>query len=87
MFNEFAGSATMHSPAPHVAYQLTAAKVKASELLIKYEPLGAVKPIFAAFKGKGKAIAKRKHDEIDEDKDKDEEEMDGSDIDDDDGPW
>ena len=82
MFDEFTGSATMHSPAPHVAYQLTAAKVKASELLIEYEPLGAVKPISAAFKGKGKAPAKRKHGEIDEDKDEDEEETDGSDSDD-----
>ena len=44
----------MHSPAPHVAYQLTAAKAKASELLIEYEPLGDVKPISVAFTGKGK---------------------------------
>ena len=87
MFNEFTGSATVHSPAPHVAYQPPAAKVKAPELLIGYEPLGAVKPISAAFKGKGKATTKRKHVEIDEDKDKDEEEIDGSDIDDDGGPW
>ena len=28
MFDKFTGSATMHSPAPHVAYQLTATKVK-----------------------------------------------------------
>ena len=75
MSSEFTGSATIHSSAPHVAYQLTAAKVKASKLLIEYEPLGAVKPISAEFKGKGKATAKRKHDEIDEDKDKDK------------GPW
>ena len=81
-FSEFTGSATMHSPSPHVAYQPTAAKVKAPELLIEHGPLGAVRPISAAFKkGKGKAPAKRKHDEIDEDKDKDEEEMDGSDSD------
>ena len=74
MFSEFTGSATMH--------QLTATKAKAPELLIEYEPLGAVKPISAAFKkGKGKAPAKRKHDEIEEDKEKDEEEMDGSDSD------
>ena len=85
MFSEFTGSAAMHSPAPHVAYQLTAANAKASELLIEYEPLGSVKPISAAFKGKGKALAKRKHGEIDEEKDKDEEEMDGSDSDDDEG--
>ena len=71
----------MNSPAPNVAYHLTAAKVKASELPIDYEPLGPVEPIKAAFKGKGPA--KRKHGEI---KDKDEEEMDGSDMEfDDDG--
>ena len=58
------------APAPDVAYQLTAAKVKAPDLLIEYEPLGPVKPISAAFKGKGKAPAKRKHGEIDKDKDK-----------------
>ena len=53
--------------------------VKASELLIDYEPLGPVEPIKAAFKGKGKGPAKRKHEEIN---DKDEEEMDdGSDGD------
>ena len=40
MFDEFTGSATMNSPAPNVAYQLTAAKAKAPKLLIDYEPLG-----------------------------------------------
>ena len=80
-FNTFTGSGTMNSPAPNVAYHLTAAKAKAPELPIDYEPLGPVEPIKAAFKGKGPA--KRKHDAI---KDKDEEEMDGSDMyDDDDG--
>ena len=75
-FDKFTGSAAMQSPAPNVAYQLTAAKVKASELLIDYESLGPVTPISAAFKGsKGKAPAKRKHDETD---DKDEEEMNDS---------
>ena len=74
-FDNVTGSAVMQSPAPNVAYQLTAAKVKASEILIEYEPLGPVKPTSAAFKGKGKAPAKRKHDETD---DKDEEEMDDS---------
>ena len=71
-FGKFTGSAAMQSPAPNVAYQLTAAKVKAPELLIGYEPLvGPVTPmISAAFKGKGKAPAKRKHGEIDKDKDK-----------------
>ena len=77
----------MNSPAPNVAYHLTAAKVKASELLIDYEPLEPVEPIKVAFKSKGKGPAKRTHDEIDEDKDKDEEELDGSDMDDDGGPW
>ena len=54
----------MNSPAPNVAYHLTAAQVKASQLLIDYEPLGPVEPIKAAFKGKGKGPMKRKHDEI-----------------------
>ena len=75
-FDKFTtGSAAMQSPAPNAAYHLTAAKAKAPELLIDYEPLGPVKPISAAFKAKGKAPAKRKHDEID---DTDEEEMDDS---------
>ena len=52
----------------------TAAKVKAPELRVDYEPLGPVEPTKAAFKGKGKGPAKRKHDETN---DKDEEEMDG----------
>ena len=77
-FNNFTGSAAMQSPAPHIAHQFTAAKVKASNFLVEYEPLGPVKPISAVFKGKGKALAKRKHDEID---DKDEEEMDDGDSD------
>ena len=79
MFSEFTGSAAMHSPALHIAYQLTAAKVKASELLIEYELLGPIRPISAAFKGKGKAPAnakKRKRDDIDDDNDNDEEDMD-----------
>ena len=40
MFSEFAGSAAIRSPAPHVAYQLTAAEIKAPKLPIEYEPLG-----------------------------------------------
>ena len=79
-FDQFTSSAMMNSPAPDVAYHLTAAKAKAPEILIDYEPLGPVTPIKAAFKGKGKGSAKRKHVEIDEDKDKDEEEMDGSEM-------
>ena len=34
MFDQFTGSATMNSPAPNVAYHLTAAKAKAPELLL-----------------------------------------------------
>ena len=33
-FDQVTGSATMNSPAPHVAYLLTAAKAKASELVV-----------------------------------------------------
>ena len=85
-FNTSTGSVTMNSPAPHVAYHLTVAKVKASELPTDYEPLGPVGPIKAAFKGKGKApMKKRKHGDIDDDKDNDEKEIDGSDMDDEDG--
>ena len=57
MFDQFTGSATMNSPVPNAAYHLTAAKVKAPELLILIdcEPLGPVGPIKAAFKpGAGK---------------------------------
>ena len=81
-FDTVTGSGTMQSPAPNVAYRLTVAKVKASELPIDYEPLGPVEPIKAAFKGKGPA--KRKFEAIKNNKD--EEDMDdGSDMDDDDG--
>ena len=76
----------MNSPAPNVAYNLTVAKVKASELPADYEPLDPVEPIKATSKGNGKAPAKkRKRDDIDDDKDNDEEEMDSSDMDDDEG--
>ena len=85
-FNTPTASGTMNSPAPNVAYNLTVAKVKASELPTDYEPLGPVGPIKATFKGKGKApMKKRKHGDIDDVKDNDEEEMDGSDMDDDEG--
>ena len=85
-FNTSNGSVTMNSPAPNVAYHLTAAKVKASELPTDYELLGPVEPIKATFKGEGKApMKKRKHGDIDDDKDNDEEEMDSSDMDDDEG--
>ena len=85
-FDKFTGSAVMQSPAPNVAYHLAAAKVKAPELPIDYEPLGPVEPTKAAFKGKGPAKRKHGEIEIDEDKDKDEEEMDGSDMDDNGSP-
>ena len=62
--------------------QLTAAKVRASELLIGYESLGDVKPISVAFTGKGKAPAKRKRADRDDDeashKDEDEDDGDGA---------
>ena len=44
-FDQVTGSATMNSSARHVAYHLTAAKVKAPELVVDYEPLQAAKPI------------------------------------------
>ena len=78
----------MNSPAPNVAYLLTVAKVKTSELPTDYGPLGPVKPTKAAFKGmrKGKApMKKRKYGDIDDDKDNGEEEMDGANMDDDEG--
>ena len=84
-FNTSTGSVTMNSPAPNVAYHLTVAKVKASELPTDYEPFGPVEPIKVTFKGKGKGPAnakKRKRDDIDDDNDNDEEDMDdGSDGD------
>ena len=63
------------------AYQLTAAKAKASELLVDYEALGDVKPISVAFTGKGKAPAKRKRADSDDDEasNKDDEEEDDDD--------
>ena len=69
----------MSSPAPHVAYHFTAAKVQASELVVDYEPLQAAKPISAAFKDKGKAAAKRKHGEMDGSDGVDEDENDDDD--------
>ena len=72
----------MNSPAPNVAYNLTVAKVKASELPADYEALGPVDPIKVTFKGKGPADAKkRKRDDGDDAPDEDE---DGSGMEDDD---
>ena len=88
-FEQLTTSASMASPAPHVAFQLTAAKAKNSDLLVDYEPLPVVQPIAYAYKGKGKAPAKkRKRDEADDDElpfsDLDEDEaFVGSDIDED----
>ena len=71
----------MNSPASNVPYNLTVAKVKASERPDDYEQLEAVIPMKVTFKGKGGA-AKRKHGEIDDEEDNDEEDMDdGSDGD------
>ena len=78
-FDQVTGSATMSSPAPHVAYHFTAAKVQAPELVVDYEPLQAAKPISAAFKDKGKAAAKRKHGEMDGSDGVDEDENDADD--------
>ena len=78
-FNSFAGPAAMNSPAPNVAYNLTVAKVKASERPADYEPLDPVDPIKVTYKGKGKGPAnakKRKLNDDDDDKDEDEDEDD-----------
>ena len=86
MFDEFTGSATMNSPAPNVAYQLTAAKAKAPALPADYEPLDPVDPIKVTFKGKGKGPViskKRKRDDGGDDNDNDEDD-DGGGMDDDD---
>ena len=66
-FDKFTGSATMNSPAPHTAYNLTAAKVKASDVPTDYVPLESVEPIKAVFKGKGGAKRKRDADGVDND--------------------
>ena len=69
-FVQLTTSASMASPAPHVAFQLTNAKVRASAqyLLVDYEPLPGVQPIAVAYKGKGKGPAKkRKRDDADDD--------------------
>ena len=83
-FDNFAGPATMNSPAPNVPYNLTVAKVKASELPADYEALDPVDPIKVTFMGKGKGPAdakKRKRDDGDDAPDEDE---DGSGMEDDD---
>ena len=59
-FNTPTGSVTMNSPAPNVPYNLTVAKVKASERPADYEPLDPVDPIKVTFKGKGKGPANAK---------------------------
>ena len=83
-FDTFTGSATMNSPAPHTAYNLTAAKVKASDVPTDYVPLQSVEPTKAMFKGKGGAKRKRDADGVDNDDD-DEEDMDEGDDNDDSG--
>ena len=86
-FNQSTGSATMNSPAPNVAYNLTVAKVKASERPADYEPLEPVEPAKVTYKGKGKAPANAKKrardddgDRDGEDDDDDDEEMDDDDV-------
>ena len=72
----------MNSPAPNAPYNLTVAKVKASERPADYEALGPVDPIKVTFMGKGKGPAdakKRKRDDGDDDND--EEDEGGSDMD------
>ena len=64
----------MNSPAPNVAYNLTVAKVKASERPADYEPLEPVDPIKVTYKGKGKAPANAKKRARDDDDDNDEDE-------------
>ena len=78
-FVQLTTSASMASPAPHVAYRLTNAKVKASDVAMEYEPLSEVKPIAGAFKGKGPA-KKRRHEEIEEEQG--DEDMDDDDMED-----
>ena len=85
-FNSFAGPAAMNSPAPNVAYNLTVAKVKASERPADYEALEPVDPVKATFMGKGKGAAKKRARDDDgdrdgEDDDDDDEEMDINDDD------
>ena len=78
-FDKFTGPATMNSPAPNAAFNLTVAKVKAFAPPADYEPLDPVAPIKVTFKGKGKGPAnakKRKRDDGDDDNDEDEDEDD-----------
>ena len=61
-FDSFAGP-TSSSPAPNVPYNLTVAKVKASDTPADYEPLAPVVPIkvtFTSIKGKGPAGQKKR---------------------------
>ena len=84
-FNTSTGSVTMNSPAPNVPYNLTVAKVKASERPADYEALEPVEPAKAKFsKGKGAAKKRARDDDGDrdgEDDDDDDEEMDINDDD------
>ena len=50
----------MNSPAPNVPYNLTVAKVKASERPADYEALEPVDPVKVTFMGKGKGPAKKR---------------------------
>ena len=74
----------MNSPAPNVPYNLTVAKVKASERPADYEALEPVDPIKVTFMGKGKGPAdakKRKRDDDGDDDDDEDEDEGGCDMD------
>ena len=53
-FDSFAGPAAMNSPAPNVPYNLTVAKVKASERPADYEALEPVDPAKATFRARAR---------------------------------
>ena len=79
-FDKFTNPATMNSPVPNVAFNLTVAKVKAPAPPADYEPLDPVAPIKVTFNGKGKGAAnpkKRNRGDIDDDDDEDDDEDDG----------
>ena len=80
-FNSFAGPAAMNSPAPNVPYNLTVAKVKASERPADYEALEPVDPAKATFMGKGKGAAKKRARDDDGDDDGDDDDDDDEDMD------
>ena len=74
----------MNSPAPNVPYNLTVAKVKASERPADYEALEPVDPVKATFGGKGKGPAKKRARDDDGDDDGDDDDDEDMDTNDDD---